>query len=197
MFSSNVYAQDEIGTSTPKATITLKQGATIFSTDPSFNQQINSDKITVKNADVSNAGLLNDAQVLTAKPNKAYEADAAKKDFKTEFKKAEEKKKKEDLKKIKKAVTDHEKKNKSSRSENLRVFPSSEQFIATSHINRDYVSPNYNNHYFSKIHNSQDQYLVKHALDFLHQQKYTYYNSRSLDYCFTHVFSVRPPPVLG
>lgn len=194
-FSSTLYAQDEIGTSAPRATITLKQGATIFSTDPSFNQQINSDKITVKNADVSTSELHSNVQILTGRFNKIQKAETLKKTFKNEVRIAEENRNKETLKKIKKEIADYEKRINPLESENLR-FPISQEFTSATHISRDYVAPSYN-HHFSKIYTSQNQYIIKCALDFLHQQKYTYYNSKSLDYCFTNVFSIRPPPVLG
>lgn len=194
-FSSNVYAQDEIGTNTPQVTITLKQGAKIFSTDDSFNQQINSDKIIVKNADVSTSEMHNNVQVLTGRFNKTQKAETLKKTFKNEVRIAEENRNKEILKKIKKEIADYEKRINPFESENLR-FPTSQEFTSAIYISRDYVAPSYN-HHFSKIYTSQNQYIIKCALDFLHQQKYTYYNSKSLDHCFTHVFSVRPPPVLG
>ncbi|REC44030.1 hypothetical protein [Chryseobacterium sp. 5_R23647] len=197
-FSSFVYAQEGIGKEVSPPTIVLKQGATIFSTDASFNQQINSDRITVKNADVSNVGIQSDAKVLTAKPEKDKEVQTPKKDFKSEFKKAEENKNKETLKKVEKEISEHnDKAKKNSFNAKSLWFPTSEQFTVSEHINRDYVAPSHHNHHFSKILASQNQYVVKSALDFLHKQKYIYYNSKSLDYCFTHVFSVRPPPVLG
>lgn len=195
-FSSFVPAQEGTGKEVPPATIVLKQGATIFSKDDSFNKQINSEKITVKNAEISTAGMQEDGTVLTAKSNKTQEVQTPKKDFKSEFKKAEENKKKEALKKVEKEIAEHDDKAKRN-SFNIKKlwFPTSEQFIASEHINRDYVAPSYHQHHFSKILVSLNQYVIKSALDFLHQQKYIYYNSRSLDYCFTHVFSVRPPPV--
>lgn len=194
-FCSNAYAQVEIETNTPQATIILKQGATIFSTDASFNQQINSDKITVKNADVSKPETQSNVQILTGRLNKTQETETLKKTFKNDVKIAVENKNKETLKKIKKEIADYKKRINPFKSENLR-FPTSEEFTSATHINRDYVAPSYSHHHFSKIHASQNQYVIKCALDFLHKQEYIYYNSKSLDYCFTRVFSVRPPPVL-
>ncbi|MCD1115975.1 hypothetical protein [Chryseobacterium turcicum] len=194
-FCSNAYAQVEIETSAPQATIILKQGATIFSTDASFNQQINSDKITIKNADVSTSEIHSNAQILTGRLNKIPEAETLKKTFRNDVKIALENKNKETLKKIKKEIADYKKRINPFKSENLR-FPTSQEFTSATHTNRDYVAPSYNHHHFSKIHASQNQYVIKCALDFLHKQEYIYYNSKSLDYCFTHVFSVRPPPVL-
>jgi len=196
-FSGFLSAQEGIGNKAPQAIVVLKQGATIFSKDDSFNKQINSEKITVKNADVSNIGTLENGKVLTAKPIKVQDAQTPKKDFKSELKKAEENKNKEALKKVKKEIAnyDNEAKKNSFNSKNLR-FPTSEQFIVSTNSNKDYVAPSYHNHYFSKILVSLNQYVIKSALDFLHKQKYTYYNNKSLDFCFSEVFSVRPPPVL-
>lgn len=195
-FFSFVSAQEGIGKEIPQATIVLKQGATIFSKDDSFNNQINSKKITVKNAEISTVGMLDDGTVLTAKSNKTQEVQTPKKDFKSELKKAEENKKKEALKKVEKEIAEHDDEAKRNSFNAKKVwFPASQQFTASEHVNRDYVAPSYHQHHFSKLAVSLNQYVVKSALDFLHQQKYIYYNSRSLDYCFTHIFSVRPPPV--
>lgn len=195
-FCSFASAQEGIGANSSQATIILKQGATIFSKDDSFNKQINSEKITVKNAEISTVGMLEDGTVLTAKSNKTQEVQTPKKDFKSELKKAEENKKKEALKKVKKEIADYnDEAKKNSFNTKRLLFPTSEEFISSTHINRDYVAPSYQNHHFSKILVSLNQYVIKSALDFLHKQKYIYYNSRSLDFCFTHVFSVRPPPV--
>lgn len=196
-FSNFLFAQEGIGSKVPQAIVVLKQGATIFSKDDSFNKQINSEKITVKNADVSNIGTLENGKFLTAKPIKAQDAQTPKKDFKSELKKAEENKNKEALKKVKKEIAnyDNEAKKNSFNSKNLR-FPTSEQFIVSTNSNKDYVAPSYHNHYFSKILVSLNQYVIKSALDFLHKQKYTYYNNKSLDFCFSQVFSVRPPPAI-
>ncbi|WP_175622579.1 hypothetical protein [Chryseobacterium schmidteae] len=196
-FCGFANAQEGIGAEVPQATIVLKQGATIFSQDDSFNKQVNSEKILVKNAEVSNIGMVENGTVLTAKSNKTQETQTPKKDFKSEFKKAEENKKKEALKKVKKEIAEHddEAKRNSFNAKRL-LFPTSEEFISSTYVNRDYVAPSYHHHHFSKILVSINQYVIKSALDFLHQQKYIYYNSRSLDYCFTHVFSVRPPPAL-
>jgi len=188
-------AQEGIGTETPQATIVLKQGATIFSNDDSFNKQINSEKITVKNAIVSTAGILEGGKILTAKPSKTQKVQTPKKDFKSELKKAEENKKEEALKKIKKEIANHNDEAKENSFNTKRLlFPTSEEFITSTHVNRDYVAPNYHNHDFSKILVSLSQYVVKSSLDFLHQKKYTYYNNRSLNFCFSAVFSTRPPP---
>lgn len=195
-FFNFVSAQEGIGKEIPQATIVLKQGATIFSKDDSFNKQINSEKITVKNAEISTAGMQEDGTVLTAKSNKTQDVQTPKKDFKSELKKAEENKKKEALKKVEKEIAEHnDEAKKNSFNAKKLWFPASQQFTASEHINKDYIAPSYHNHHFSKILVSLNQYVIKSALDFLHHQKYIYYNSRSLDYCFTHVFSVRPPPV--
>lgn len=194
---SFISAQEGIGIKTPQATIVLKQGATIFSKDDSFNKQINSEKVTVKNANVSTVGILENGKVLTAKPSKTQEVQTPKKDFKSEFKKAEENKEKEALKKVKKEITNHnDEAKKNSFNTKRLLFPTSEEFTTSTHVNRDYVAPNYHNHEFSKILVSLNQYVIKSSLDFLHEQKYTYYNNKSLDFCFSEVFSTRPPPAI-
>lgn len=197
-FCSFISAQEGIGKSVSPPTLVLKQGAAIFSADASFNNQINSDKITVKNADISDIGAQSAAKVLTAKSERIDEVKAPKNDFKSDLKKAEVNKKKEALKNVKKEIVEHnnEAKKNSFNSKNLRGVSSSGHFAASTSINKDYVTPSYNHHHLSKIFALQNLNVVNWALDFLHKQKYAYYNNKSLDYCFSEVFSVRPPPTI-
>lgn len=190
-FNSLLNAQVGIGNPTHSA-IVLKNGAAIYSTDANFNQQINSDKISLKNTEVFYESENGDEVIWVAASEKSIEPE--KKDLKTQVKIAENNKKKEALKKLKKQVSDYESQKEKFESEKIKTFPSSEEFISSTHVNTDYVVPSYYQHKLSKIYSAENQYIIKLALDFLYPKEYAYYNNKPLDFCFSEVFSVRPPP---
>ena len=191
-FNNIVNAQEGIGTSQSPVFV-VKGGAEIYSTDKDFNHQINSQKIILQDANITLKKPTTGEALLIASSKKI---ERESKDFKSQVAKENKRKELEILKQIKNKITDYESRKESFNLKNITVFPSSEEFIASSHINKDYVAPSQNQHDFSKINSVQNQYVIKSALDFLHQQKYTFYNNKSLDFCFSQVFSVRPPPGL-
>jgi len=174
-----------------QATIVLKNGAKIFSTDEAFNKQINNQAVIIKNAEQTATNNKN-VVLLEATPSKTQ---IPRKDLKQEVKKSAEKKQKEELKKIKKEIDRHEARKKAFLINNFSA-PSSEEFIVLGRSNRDYVVPGYHHYDLSKAILTIYSNEVKSALDFLHSEKYTIYNNQSLDFC-SEIFSVRPPPVLG
>lgn len=190
-FFFNSFLNAQVGIGNPaQSALVLKNGAAIYSTDANFNQQINSDKISLKNTEVFYES--GDKVILVAVSDKSIKSE--KKDLKTQAKIAESNKKKEALKKLKKQISDYESQKEKFESEKIKTFPSSEEFISSTHVNTDYVVPSYHQHKLSKIYNAGNQYIIKLALDFLYPKEYTYYNSTPLDFCFSKVFSVRPPP---
>lgn len=176
------------------AIIVLKGGAKVYSADESFNQQILSNKGVLTNSvvfyqeDTGKECLLS----LIAKQSSKEE----KKDLKHQLKIAESKRQKEVLKLVKKEIVKFEKKIQVFVKHDFNGVPFSNHFFSSISISKNYVLPVQNNRDFFKFYISRDAYLVRHALDFLHSQKYTYYNNKSIDFCFSKVFSVRPPPVL-
>ncbi|MCI3938280.1 hypothetical protein MQX03_13840 [Chryseobacterium aahli] len=190
-FNSLLNAQVGIGNPTQSAII-LKNGAAIYSTDANFNRQINSDKISLKNAEVFYESENGNEVILVAASEKSIESE--KKDLKTQVKIAEKNKKKEALKKLKKQISDYESQKEKFESEKIKTFPSSEEFISSTHVNTDYVVPSYHHYKLSKIYSAENQYVIKLALDFLYPKEYTYCNNTPLDFCFSKIFSVRPPP---
>lgn len=192
-FSFNSLLNAQVGIGNPdQSAIILKNGAAIYSTDANFNQQINSDKISLKNTEVFYESENGDEVIWVAASEKNIESE--KKDLKTQVKIAENNKKKEALKKLKKQVSDYESQKEKFESEKIKTFPSSEEFISSTHVNTDYVVPSYLQHKLSKIYSAENQYIIKLALDFLYPKEYAYYNNKPLDFCFSKVFSVRPPP---
>ncbi|GEM_PF-2621989 len=191
-FNNNINAQEGIGTFQSPVFV-IKGGAEIYSTDKGFNQQVNNNKIILQDANIT-IKKPNDGETLLIASSKKIERES--KDFKSKIAKGNKKKELEVLKEIKNKIADYESRKEFFNLKNIKVFPSSEEFIASSRINIDYVVPNQNQHDLSKINSVQNQYVIKSALDFIHQQKYIFYNNKSLDFCFSQVFSVRPPPIL-
>jgi hypothetical protein len=185
------FAQVGIGTPTQTAII-LKNGAQIYSTDANFNRQINSHKISLKNTEVFYDSENGDKVILVAVSEKNIESET--KDLKAQVKIAENNKKKEALKKLKKQISDYESQKEKFESEKINTFPSSEEFISSTYGNTDYVAPSYHQYKLSKIYCTGNQYIINRALDFLYPKEYTYYNNKPLDFCFSEAFFVRPPP---
>lgn len=173
-----------------QATVVLKDGAKIFSTDEAFNKQISSNAVVLQNADLVPQND-NSTKVLEAQSSKP---EILKKDFKKEVEASVEKKQKEEIKKVEKEIKKHEKRKGAFRKFDFHDFPSSSQFLSSNSPSKNYIAPSHNDNDFSKIYVLQKDYSTKRALDFLHSAKYTHCNNSSLDYCFSLVYSVRPPP---
>lgn len=166
--------------------ITLYGDAKIYSSDEEFNKKVVSKYIYEEYNS-------NDTKVLVFNAGSARAKE--KYDLKENVKAAKDKKDKLALKEIKKKIDDFEKRKKSFSFHHVKNYPSSEDFFSLSHLIKDSVTAsNYSHH--SKIDSIVDNYAVKIALDFLYDRNFHYYNNKSLDFCFSQVFSVRPPPVL-
>ena len=190
--TTNSYAQKSEIHKVEQATIVLKDGAKIYSTDEAFNKQVNNNIVVLKNADLTPQ---------SKKSTKILEASSAKeevieKDFKQEVKNAAEEKRKKELRKVKKEVEKHEKRKEAFLNFDFEDFPSPSQFLSSNSSSKNYIAPSHNGNDFSKIYTIQKDYSVKRALDYLHAAKYILYNNKSLDFCYSQVYSVRPPPML-
>ena len=177
---------------TQPTTISLSNGAEIYSLDKSFNDQVSAKKIILKNGNVSFVTHKNHKILVASSSNNPRHQNLAKqvKDF-------EEKKKKKAQKDLQITIDDYKAQSKLFTQKDFNHLPSPSQFFSSHSSLKNYVTPNDNGSGFSKIGASSKDYSIKCALNYLHTQKNTYYNNKSLDYCFSHVFSVRPPPVLA
>lgn len=192
-FTANLQAQQtDPSQQIPSPTIVLKDGAKLFSTDQNFNNQILTHKIVLKNSELSVEDHKNSEQSLRATAKKPLQ-----KDLKSQQKAAEVNKQKETLKKVKKEIDQFNENKEAFQQIDFKVFPSSSQFFSSNTVSKDYVSPTQSNHDLSKLYVLSDAHSITRALDYLHSKKYTYYNNKSLDFCFSEVFSVRPPPVFN
>lgn len=93
-------------------------------------------------------------------------------------------------------VKDFEKRKKSISKWEIYSNHSGDSFHALSEFNKKYISSS-KHHYFLDEYFAEKDTAAKENLKFIHQQKYFLYSSKSLDFCFSTVFSVRPPPFLS
>lgn len=168
----------------------MSDGVAIYSSDDSFNNQISQNKIILKNADVSFAVFKNSKiLVVSTSANHRNLAKQAK-DFGG-------KKRKKALKDIQVTIDEYKTRSKLFTKNDFSHLPSPTQFFSVHSSTKDYIIPNDSGNSFSKINANNKDYSVKIALNYLHTKKITHYNNKSLDYCFSVVFSVRPPPILA
>lgn len=168
--------------------VVLKNGAKIYSTDDSFNQQILASKALLKNSDFSYKKNKNNLQSLLVITKKPVEI---KKNLSNQLIAAQDKIRKSDLKKLQKEIKKHEKLKFPHVDFNSVPVPGG--FFSSNVSSKNYIAPNYSNTDFSQLYISSEIYSAN--ISFLHSQNYIYYNNKSLSYFFAEVFSVRPPPV--
>ncbi|MCU7618229.1 hypothetical protein NZ698_13550 [Chryseobacterium sp. PBS4-4] len=186
------YAQkSENPNKVEQATVVLKDGAKLFSTDEAFNKQISNNVIVLENADLVPQNN-STAKVLEANSSKPI---ILQKDLKKEVEASAEKKQKEAIKTVDKEIKKHEERKGAFRKFDFTSFPSSSHFLSSNFISKNYLAPSYNENDFSKIQASDKIYSVKSAINYLHALKFTHYNSESLNNHFPSVNSVRPPPL--
>ncbi|WP_128414245.1 hypothetical protein [Chryseobacterium sp. Leaf394] len=170
-------------------TIVTVRGAGIYSEDAGFNKQIISENVTVKNSDYSYS---------ISKSGKRYLQITAQQSFKRKQNQNQDvriaKKGKEKPTREHKKLTNLKKTAKGLRIIHLYHLPVQERFFPSDPFSANYTVPSQNSIDQFKLEMPEEQKLVKKSLDHLHSQKYRYYNSRSFDFCFSTVYSVRPPP---
>lgn len=182
-------AQVEI--STPSAVISVSGGSKIYSADESFNQQLKQGSFTVKNAYVSNQNTSKGKHLLIVhkKSSKSNLTDLA-----SQLKEAEAKKKSEILKKIQKRIAYNKAIKDKAKVDCIQSHPYSGSFSHNLKAGKHYVNERNHQHDQNETSADEKHHSVIRALDYLHSQKFYAYNSRSIEYCYDKVFSVRPPP---
>ena len=191
LFNPILFAQDSLFFEKKnQVTVTVTNSTYIYSADEAFNKQVLSSKIVLKNADVSyhHSGKI---KILIASSSHHKE-----KHFADQVKASAIKKEKERIRALRKKIEEFEKGKEKFKTEQYTQYPSSEKFQAVYYISKDYLAPGYHYDDLSKLAYRDENSLRKLALDYLHAKKYNDYNNKSLNYCFSHIFSVRPPPFL-
>ncbi len=172
--------------------IVVGKGATLYSSDEQFNQQIADKKVVLQNADHHSETNAQNKTVLIATSKNSD----GRQNLAQEVKIAEDKKRKDAIRQIKDKIDQYAAKTRTEDLKDYKEVPSSSQFSSSYATSKSYINPTSNANDFSKIHHQLHDYSVKRALDHLHTQGFTFYNNKSLDYCYSQVYSVRPPPVL-
>jgi len=167
--------------------ILLEKGAVIYSSDESFNQQILTQKIVIKNANLKCKYQFDRQQILVLSsrefPNNELE---------NQVKLSERKKQNEILTKTRKEVDKFERRLCSFAIVNFNNLPSPNHFSSSNPNQKNYLRPNRTDSVSTILYNAAMVSSMQ-ALDFLHSQKHNYTN-KSLNFSFEKAFSVRPPP---
>lgn len=185
-------AQSEFNNS--KIILSVSEGSKIYSADESFNYQITQKRIILKESFVSQVNssemkyLVIDNRRITgnnhnnpASQNRRYKIGSRKKS--------------EDLQKIKQQIASFRVEKAKLRIK-IKSAHASGGFFKTHYVNKHYVHERSHQDNHHKFELAPDEFLRLQSLDYLHSQKHFVYNSKSFNYCYSKVFSVRPPPFL-
>lgn len=184
-------AQVEISTSS--AVISVSGDSKIYSADESFNQQLRQGAFKVKNAHVSAQNVLRKEHLVIVhkKSPKFNHADLA-----SQMKAAKTNKRSETLKKVQKQIASNKAFKNRSHAHHILSHPPASKFSTNQKAGKHYVHERNHQHDQNETSAGEKYHSVIRALDYLHSQKFYAYNNRSFAFCYSRVFSVRPPPVL-
>lgn len=172
-----------------KSRIVLRDGAEIYSEDEMFNDQILSDKIVLENASILSVNKSESSSLIIVQS--IASSKIVSKIIKSETKELQETS--PQLPEIYKRIP-----NKAVLSENYSFENGSSpnNYTANKCIGRDCINLNSFEFKFLKISTSGSSSGIRKALNDLHCNSYVFYNSVTLNDCFSTVHSVRPPPTV-
>lgn len=175
----------------PVPTLILTNGAVIYSTDNILNEQILTGKIVIENSEIS---LLKDIDnkalvMIIFKDDKNVTTD-----LKHLIKIAENKEKKDDLKKVEKEIEKHKERTKDFQNLSLVYFPSQNQHFSSWSIEKNYFAPVQNTNKDYKSYIADCTNVIFSSLSSLNSRDHFFYNTQSLQHSFSRTFPVRPPP---
>lgn len=189
LFQINFFsAQENRKDSLNDAFIYVEKNVQIFSSDDIFSKQL-------KNAAISNeqkikiCPSLQKSESLNKSEQVEIETGLKNKNlvFKNEVVTKQEEK--ETLEKI----NEFQKRKKNISQSKMFANHSKGSFKAYTGLDKTSIFPTVHHYFLGKFFAIKD-FAAKENLKFIHSQEYVFYNSRSLDFCFSTVFSVRPPP---
>lgn len=100
---------------------------------------------------------------------------------------------KENEKETLKKIYEFQKRKKNISRSEMFATHSEGSFKAYTGLDKASIFPTAHHYFLGKFFAVKD-FAAKENLKFIHSQEYVFYNSKSLDFCFSIVFSVRPPP---
>lgn len=171
--------------------IYVEKNLQIFSNDDVFSKQlqnagvVNAQKIQICNSSQASENLNKTAQV---------EIEVALENQILVFKDGEAVK--QEKKDTQKKIQEFQKRKKNISQPEMFATHSEGTFKARTSVDKTYISPTVHHYFLGKFLALKD-FSAKENLKFIHAQEYVFYNSKSLDFCFSPVFSVRPPPFLS
>lgn len=174
--------------------ISIVGGAHLYSQDKDFNNLISENNVTV-NGHIASHHNRNGIHSITIS-QRVLKKDS-RKNFALQVRDIVRKKEDLILRKARQRIAKYEQQRLHHLVEIVETSNYSGYSVNSNRISQSAFVSNIKSQDFSKIFTTQYRLIVKYALDTLHPQKYNFYNSRSLDFCFTAVFCVRPPPVLA
>ncbi len=175
-----------------QVSIVMAKGAIIYSTEENFNKQILNKDIRLKGGDF----LFNVSKKDQILIKSTASASSKKTPLKDQLQNAVKKKKKDEQDTVDKKIRAFEKQKELFHSHQFYHHPSSGQFLTVYQVAKDYIVPNNHHDNFSKTVHRYHNFLITSSLNYLHSYKYFHYNNKSLDYCYSQVYSVRPPPIV-
>lgn len=189
LFTGKIYAQVGKGND---LVLVLNSGATIYSDDEHFNIQILNKKIILKNTDTQ---LEIDEKKHVLKLTGKYSQNKTKNEFAKQLKTTENK--------CSRKTHLHEEKEAQNSAQNRPNFAefdftesrSSSQLFSSHSNSKNFIIPHNDSKEVSELDVIANHHAAAKVLHDLHSQRCTYYNNKSLNFCYSKVFSVRPPPV--
>lgn len=190
IFAQHAYQQQNF---TPP-TLVLKEGASLYSTEDHFNNQILSNKIILIRSEVSYQKLVGNQHMLGLMAKKARTG--KKKFHKQKSGLANTRRHELASKELRIEIEKFKKRSQSLSACVFKNVPSTDHFFSSGTNSKNYAAPGQRNHDLSKFSRLYDANEINQPLDFLHFQKFRYYNNKSLDFCFSDTFFTRPPPTV-
>lgn len=184
------FAQDIVDDSD---TLFVSSGTKIYSADQTFNKQIAQKKIIIIDESSFIHGISNKNTSATASKKKAHKKEV---DFANQVKLAEAEKQRNLQKKVQKYIADFEKSQEKLNKNTLKDVTPSSYFFSTTSSSKVYLHQRTHQYEAGKNHVVGNYQNINLALEYLHTEKYFNYNNKSLDFCFSQIHSVRPPPIL-
>jgi len=175
------------------SSLTLTAGAAIYSEDIKFNRQIISKQIDVNNAEISLSTDADKNSVIKAIGKRRLGNGIT---VKNSTKRRSKRNNFSSIKKIVGKINDRTVVNDVFESDFINTLPVSNQSLRSSNHSQDFVHF-HGSYKLSVIDDLDNISSIKLCMADLYDQKYFYYNNKSLNFCFSEIFSVRPPPALG
>lgn len=185
------YAQEALQEISQVPMLYVAEGAEIFSADKSFNKSVAEDKLRIKGAEISVR--IEDGRQQLIVSHRINKEEYQSPDL--QGKEIQQLKKEKAPASVRKAIAANEKRKADFRPAEVAVPISSDHLFKAQKGIGNYCVPG-SNYQFSEAQMVHHVYGVSRALDYLYSKTCTFYSSICVDYCFTTIFSVRPPPSL-